>query len=131
MSDENNIPESNPGEASAKRYANSNIDAHLIADMLRIESISNEVTAAVKMIEVEARKSEDRSVRFQASLEQVRDTVLKNGIEHTSKINNNNEKMDQIAKDVKKIEGWIFAMIGISITGLITVVVAMFSGVSG
>lgn len=131
MSDDNK-PEPRPGEASAQQYvANSNIDAHLIADMLRIESISNEVKAVAALVEKQGEKMEARADRQDAAINQIQSSQVKHNAETCARMDTQDSKMDQLSKEVKKIESWIFAMIGITITGLLTVVVTLFSGVAG
>ena len=131
MSDDKK-PETKPGIASAQQYvANSNIDAHLIADMLRIESISNEVKAVGQLLEKQEERAQARADRQDAAIDELKRAQIEHAAETASRMDAQDSKMDQLAKEVKKVEGWIFAIIGISITGLITVVVTLFSGAVG
>lgn len=128
----NTNPEPKPGEASAQQYmANSAVNAHLIADMLRIESISNEVKSLASILEKQEERAQARADRQDAAIEKLKQAQHEHATETTLRMNSHDDKIEKLAKEIKKIEGWIFAMIGITVTGLITVVVTLFSGVVG
>lgn len=130
MSDDHK-PEPKPGEASAQQYvANSNIDAHLIADMLRIESISNEVKAVARLVETQAEKADQRADRMEKLIDDLRENQIRHDTESDARMDKIDDYVEQLKKEVKKIEGWIFTIIGISITGLITLVITL-AGVVG
>jgi hypothetical protein len=118
-------PKLNEPNIQAQYYAaNSNIDAHLIADMLRIESISTEVKVVAEEIEKFSQSQQAHNQKIDVLLDELKSQQIETSVKSESF----EDSLGDIKNDIKEIRGWIFAMIAVGITGLITVVVTLFSG---
>jgi hypothetical protein len=120
-----------PAEQAANEFMMSGnpstLDAHLIADMLRIETISMEVktvgekvdSALLSIKDLErtqlehALKSELGDAKMQSTLENLQSAIA--------------AMEERTVQRFAKIEGWIFAIIGISITALISILVSLIT----
>lgn len=119
-------------QAAREFMLNSNpstLDAHLIADMLRIETISTEVkTVGEKVDDALLSIKELEKAQLEHALKsELGDEKIKSNIESLQLAIAEMEK--RTVERFAKIEGWIFAIIGISITALITIIISLITRV--
>lgn len=120
-------------ETAAKNFIDNTspslLDAHLIADMLRIETISNEVrTLGSKVDQLSDRMtaSETAHIRHSAQTD-AHFRTLEASVEQVKHSLDSNER--RTAERFAKLEGWLFSIVGLSAAGLIAVVASIVSGI--
>jgi riboflavin synthase len=105
------------------------LDAHLIADMLRIETISNEVRSlGSKVDQLSDRMTALETSQIQHSAQTgAHFRTLEASVEQVKNSLDANER--RTAERFSKLEGWLFSIVGLSVAGLIAVIVSIVSGI--
>lgn len=121
-------PALKPKEVLVETPTMGNLDAHLIADMLRIESMSKDIrTLSSKMDSLNNKVSNLDTTQIQHSAQtEANFKIIENSIEGLQLTISANEK--RTSERFSKLEGWFFAIVGLAGTGLIAIITSIIAG---